>query len=55
MGEIFQQNGWEERPLEYKSFIYNTTLQPSGKLFKRNAAANPLKNLPPREVDKVVA
>lgn len=55
MGEIFQQNGWEERPLEHKSFIYNTTLQPSGKLFKRIATANPLKNLPPREVDKVVA
>lgn len=55
MGEIFQR-GWEERPLEYKSlFIYDTTLQPSGKLFKRNATANPLKNLPPRKVDKVVA
>jgi hypothetical protein len=56
MGEIFQR-GWEERPLEYKSLVSVTqlTLQPSGKLFKRNATANPLKNLPPRKVDTVVA
>lgn len=56
MGEIFQR-GLAERALEYKSLIYVTqlTLQPGGKLFKRNATANPLKNLPPRKVDIVFA
>ena len=55
MGEIFQR-GLAERPLEYKILIYATqlTLQPGGKLFKRNATMNPLKKLPPRKVDIVV-
>jgi len=55
MGDIFPLR-WEERPLEYKSLIsvIQLTLQPSGKLFKRNATANPLKNLPPRKVDIIV-